>query len=162
MATNQSKTNAIINYLRSSDREQEYDRRNTAIAVSAQPVILTVFMLIGDSFHAAIGHLGLVDGLFLVTFATPVVVMNPRHRSATGLAAATATGIGSIETTVGLVQAAFPCDTRRFDREHVVFLACRTPRSNLSYGEWIVASIEPTSAERTRNLLCFLGTRLQP
>jgi hypothetical protein len=137
-----SRVNPIRNYREGSPRERAYDRRNALIALAAQPVVVGAILLIFRcDLRTALLGLGAVDFGVLALVAIPVAAMLMRNDAATGLAA-----IGGV-TTVGVdavslaMQRTLDCEPQRTDRDGQVLLACKTSRSNLSYGEWIVMSV---------------------
>ena len=134
--------NPIRNYRNSSPREQAYDRRNGLIALAAQPVVVGAILLIFRcDVRVAILGLSAVDLGVLGLAAIPVTAMLLRDNAATGLAAIRGNTAVDIKSVSLAMQRTFDCEPQRTERNAQVLLACRTSRSNLSYGEWIVTSV---------------------
>ena len=145
MTGKSSRITPIQNYRQARQlaaRGRDYDRRNVAIAVVAQFVIVGLLLLVlrGD-MGSAVEGLGAIDLGFLALMSVPVIWMNFRNEPATGLAAGRCKTAASVDEISLAMQQTFNCEPQQTERDGVVLLACETSRSNLSYGEWIVLSL---------------------
>jgi uncharacterized membrane protein len=142
MTRKTSRVNPIRNYREGSPRERAYDRRNALIALAAQPVVVGAILLIFRcDLRTALLGLSAVDFGVLALVAIPVAAMLMRNDAATGLAAIGGVTTVNVDAVSLAMQRTFDCEPQRAEREGQVLLACKTLHSNLSYGEWIVASV---------------------